>query len=305
MATKKQILPALGLALTCALTLAPALTLAQPAPQRSQSDPSAVIVPMDDWGGRPVVAVKLNGKGPFRLLLDTGTSFELVLDHKLAQQVGVDTGRSDSQRTPAEGDELSELARMTIGSAEFTKVQVMTTNFGGFGPADDSAPLGILGLPLFSKHLLTLDYPQRQIVLARGELPPPGGEVLPFAPAPAHDPIVSLTASVAGVPVRVHIDTGSPSFITLLNKMQQQLPLEGEPRVVGMAQTPAGAVELRTAKLKGVLKIGSIEFKNPRMDFADLEPMVLGNCGNIGYQLLKDFALTIDQKNRRVQLRRG
>ena len=39
------------------------------------------------------------------------------------------------------------------------------------------------------------------------------------------------------------------------------------------------------------------------INFADLGPMVDFDCGNIGYRLLKDFAVTIDQKNHRVRFR--
>ena len=119
------------------------------------------------------------------------------------------------------------------------------------------------------------------------------------------DPCPAIAASVGGVAVRVHIDSGSPGFITLLNKTQKQLPLEGEPKLVGRARTPDGSADVRAGKLKGTLKIGPFEYEDPQVNFADLGPMVRFDAGNIGYQFLKDFAITLDQKNHRVRLQQA
>ena len=305
MSTRKQLIPPLGLAFACTLALAPALALGQPAAQPPQADKSAVIVPMADWQGRPVVGVMLNGKGPFRLLLDTGTTFPLVLDEDLFREIKADDSRHDKEDVTVEGGELSVVKRLTIGSVEFSDVKVITTDLTGLGSSGAEGPRGILGLPLFSEYLLTLDYPRRHVILRKGALPALGGNVLPLDPGAKQDPCPALTVSVAGVVLRVHIDSGSPGFITLLNKTQKQLPLEGEPKLVGRARTPDGSADVRAGKLKGALKIGPFEYEDPRVEFADLGPMVRFDAGNIGYQLLKDFALTFDQKNGRVQLRQA
>ena len=114
-----------------------------------------------------------------------------------------------------------------------------------------------------------------------------------------------MTLSVADVPVKAHLDTGSPALVTLLNKFQKKLPLSGEPRLVGIARTPQGEAEVQSAVLEGVVKLGKHEWAKPRIDFADLGPMLQFDAGNIGSRLLKDFAVTIDQKNHRVRFRRG
>jgi hypothetical protein len=73
---------------------------------------------------------------------------------------------------------------------------------------------------------------------------------------------------------------------------------------VGMARTPQGEAEVRSAVLDGVLKLGKHEWAKPRIDFADLGPMLDFDAGNIGSRLLKDFAVTVDQKNHRVRFQR-
>ena len=100
-------------ALTCGLILAVMLTsavaLGEPAARSAEAADSTVIVPMADWEGRPVVGVMLNGKGPYRLLLDTGTSFPVVLDEDLLKDLGTTESSSDDENTTVEGGGLTVL----------------------------------------------------------------------------------------------------------------------------------------------------------------------------------------------------
>ena len=79
--------------------------------------------------------------------------------------------------------------------------------------------------------------------------------------------------------------------MTVLNKLQKKLPLKGEPQVVGVARTPQDEAEVRSAELDGVLKLGKHEWTRPRLDFADLGPMLTYDAGNIGSRLLRDLLL--------------
>jgi hypothetical protein len=43
-----------------------------PPPERVELRPTQTTVPMELFGGRAVVSVHINGKGPFQFILDTG-----------------------------------------------------------------------------------------------------------------------------------------------------------------------------------------------------------------------------------------
>src|SRR5438132_9375626 len=77
-----------------------------------------VSMPMLDFGGRPVVEVTINGKGPFRLVLDTGASVT-VLDTSLAADLGL-------AGTSTEVDELRigavALARLDVFVAPISRI---------------------------------------------------------------------------------------------------------------------------------------------------------------------------------------
>ena len=265
---------------------------------------SPVEVPMDFWGPRPIIRARINGKGPFRFIVDTGTTSSAVLDESLLQELGI-----APKDVPADPADLAErpagkIDTIAVGDAEFRDVQFRPMKLKALMPSDKDAPDGILGVPLFKDCLLTFDYPNRKFVLSEGELAP-AENVLPYSPDEQRDMGLTIQVTVADQPLKVHIDTGSPSLLTLLNKWIEKLPLEGAPQSAGVARTPAGPAEVKAGKLRGDLKIGPHIFKNPEVKFADLGPMVDHDCGNVGSDLLKDFAMTIDQKNRRVRLERA
>ncbi len=298
-----------------ALTLSTLVLIQQPAHSEPPAAPSespekttlrspTVSVPMDMWGPRPVVSAKINGKGPFRFCLDLGTSVPVIVDDGIIKQLGIKIPGDGTVPDLGKGMLTVELDDLSIGDAEFSTIPAGVADLDGAMPASMAAPLGILGMPFFKDCLLTLDFPGRRVILESGELPAPDGEVMAYTSDKEQDYGVTLTLTAAGVPVKAHIDTGSPGFLTLLNEMQAKLPLTGKPRVIGMARTPSGESEVRAAKLDGTLKLGPHEFANPSIDFADLGPMKQYKAGNIGGRLLREFEVTVDQKNQRVRFRR-
>ena len=59
----------------------------QPAADNVFVPPEGDSVPMLDFGGRPVVEVMINGKGPYRFILDTGATVN-VIDSSIATEIG-------------------------------------------------------------------------------------------------------------------------------------------------------------------------------------------------------------------------
>ena len=77
-------------------------------------------------------------------------------------------------------------------------------------PAGGREIVGILGLPLFRDCLLTLDFPEQRVRFESDELPLPDGETIEYSADATHDYGVTVTVQLAGLPVKVHLDTGSP-----------------------------------------------------------------------------------------------
>jgi len=167
---------------------------------------------MGDLAGRPLVDVRINGKGPYPFILDTGASVTVVSPDVLA-----DVGLGD-------GTEPARLDQLQIGDAILHDVKVARLPvLGGRGGA--SAPRGVLSALAFSGYLTTIDFPRRLVTNRRGALPPPDGKRVFEYPESEILPVVPVR--VAGREYRIHVDSGAQGGLTLPTKYQDDLPLDG------------------------------------------------------------------------------
>ena len=123
-----------------------------------------------------------------------------------------------------------------------------------------------------------------------------GKDILDFE-NPRGIPVVKL--GIGDRTVKAHIDSGNANggFI-LTNEMVEKSQLMSEPRVVGTAQTVTNTFEIKEAKLKDKISFGGFEYSEPTVVYPGPSPVE----ANIGARVLRDYALTFDQKNKRVKL---
>jgi len=291
------------------LTLAvlPLTALARQAPQRPLEYAAASLeaqrleTPLVLAGAHIFVeGVTVNGKGPFRFMLDTGAEGAGRIDASLAEKLGLNksgnaagtdgSGRAAGQMTRYRLDSLS------IGALSFTGVQVLSRDYNADAPPHLGHIDGILGFHLFQEFLLTVDYPARTLTVTRGELPAADGNaVLPFV-SDDHDPEIEIT--VADQTVVADIDTGSFGGISVPGALAEKVTFAAEPKVIGRAQTVSGPFEIKAGPLDGAARIGAIELKNPQIMIVPMPK------GNIGGAVLSEFILTFDQRNARVRFAR-
>jgi hypothetical protein len=65
---------------------------------------------------------------------------------------------------------------------------------------------------------------------------------------------------------------------------------------VGRARSVSNQIELKQAQLRDAIRIGRFDFPQPTITFPALSDT------NVGFKVLREFAVTFDQKNRRVKL---
>jgi membrane-associated protease RseP (regulator of RpoE activity) len=95
------------------------------------------------------------------------------------------------------------------------------------------------------------------------------------------------------------LDSGSMGALILPASVAKALPLARQPALTGQARTVAGAVDILSAPLNGDATIGSWTLRAPVLEFSDLFPKA-----NVGSLVLREFTITIDQRNARVRLDR-
>ena len=111
-------------------------------------------------------------------------------------------------------------------------------------------------------------------------------------------PAVPITLN--DLKLKVDLDSGSAAGITLPQKYADILRLKSKPVAARKEKTVDGELKVSAATLDGVAKLGQFSISNPQIRFVEGIPF-----GNIGYEILRQFAVTLDTKNRRIRLERS
>jgi hypothetical protein len=260
-----------------------------PSPPREVSLAGTVEVPLLSGarGEHPCVEVKVNGRGPYTFLIETG-----------ARLVGVSPEIADSLHLRRIGgpDDYPEywVDEITLGAAAFRKLPASAFSLSMKGID------GVLGLPLYQDVLLTLDYPHGKLRLERGQLPEPDQrEVLPLSRV---GDFWGLPFAIGGRQLVGVLDTQAPNGLGLAPSTAAQLPFHGELEVIGKAGVGLGETEVRGGELTAPLIIGRYEFPHPFVAVRTLPPLFPGEP-TIGNGVLRNFVVTVDQRNARLALR--
>jgi aspartyl protease len=247
-------------------------------------------MPMLDIGGRPVVEVKINGKGPFPFILDTGAT-DTVIDSGLSAELG---------SSLTEDQPIKELI---IGAVKVTDLEAAVVPVTAMFGKVDKPPRGVLSALAFPGYLLTFDYPGKQIALRKGALPEANGRTIFSYGADEILPIVPV--KVAGREVKVHLDTGAPFALALPTKYKDQLALTAPAVEKGKARTHAGDFPVFKGTLDGDIAIGDFKLASREVHFTDVVPHSgAAPQGQLGYGALREFVITLDSANRRIQFAR-
>jgi len=253
-------------------------------------------LPMPTSGGRATVEVRIGDAGPYRFLIDTGAGVSVV-DSRIATALGLepighmDVGVPGGRQVPADrvlvptlrvGDLVIEDARPVV-----LDIAAMT-----HGAMD-----GVLGLDVFGSVLLTLDPVNARAVVSRGALTREMAGVVVLDTAGGR---LAFDIDVAGHTVPTQIDTGSPAGFTFPASLMATLPSEKENEREAVAGLVGGERAVRVRRLEGTIRFAGLEFVNPTVGFMDPSPPV----ANIGTRVLAELAITIDQRNGLLAVRR-
>jgi predicted aspartyl protease len=206
------------------------LLVAQSAP--AQESPQVAV--LDITHDKPFVMVTINGKGPFRFIVDTGTSSEAFITQELADELGLSAAGhvrlSDPSGQGVQKVPMVVLQSLAVAGVEFTGVKAAVHHLS----SGDGDYQGLLGFRLFRNYLLTIDYPNHRMELASGELAPDGAKsVLPFR-MPDGIPVVSI--SIDENQVDALIDSGGEG-LSLPLELAYKLKFLSAPLELSNSQT--------------------------------------------------------------------
>ncbi|MBN9516996.1 clan AA aspartic protease [bacterium] len=150
------------------LAAAPVLAASQePAPDKAPKTAGPLVVPFELLDSRHMaVQVKLNGKGPYRLIFDTGAPMNLV-SSRAAKESGMLDGKAKGPVGLFGAMGQKKVQTLEIGAAkvENTSAAVLDHPYvealaEALGPLD-----GIVGFPFFARYKTTIDYKKKELTL--------------------------------------------------------------------------------------------------------------------------------------------
>jgi hypothetical protein len=252
---------------------------------------SGVFVPMLDFGGRPGVAVRINGKGPFPFIVDTGAS-RTVVESSLAEELSLASAGAENT-----------IAQLEIGDVSVRDVAVVVGPLLSI-PGKSATPRGVLSPTSFADYLMTFDFPRRQISLRSGALEQPNDKTIFSYESNGELPTVPVR--VSGHEYRVHLDTGAPFALALPTKYKDEVLLEGPLEEAKKARTPSGEFQIYKGTMKSEAEIGAYKIPGRAIFFSDAVPSPRATPrGQVGCLALAGLAVTLDSRNRRIEFVKG
>ena len=262
---------------------------------RSPTDPPGQVVfgasvadlPMIDHHGLPAVEVVLNGRGPYRFVVDWGANL-IAMSPQLAMDLSLPILGVDEMGNPN-----ARVDSLAIGPIEF---QDLTVALDPFFLGTDEA--GVLGRNVYENLLVTLDYPTQRIRLEGGSLPETDGRTI-FDYAPTEGGAPMLEMNLQGYSFPVVLDTGAARGLIVPVSEVSKFSFVSGPVTGGTAIGPQlGAAETEVGRLLGKLTFGEYTILEPVAVILD-RPEYLAGSG-----ILRYFAITLDQQQGTVRLER-
>ena len=257
----------------------------------------AASVDMNLDSGRPSIEVMVNGQGPFDFVVDTGASFS-VIDQGIAEDLGLEVVGTQILRSPGsagfEGNRV-QVGRLEAGGLTVEKPVLATMDLLGFS---GGVIAGVLGRPHFRELLLTFDYPGSQLVVTRGSLERSDSAVVAYD-RERND--IRFAVDVLGESVPMVLDTGSPGGFTLPKAMESRFRYRSEPVAGPTIRLVGGEHKTWMAGLAGPIVLGDIRYDEPEVKLGTYSD----DFGNIGFEVLRDLRVTLDQAEGLVRFERA
>ncbi|WP_394833198.1 aspartyl protease family protein [Pendulispora rubella] len=260
-----------------------------------------------DPGGRFLIEAKVNGKGPFLFILDTGghaiVTPEFAAQHGLAAVGGGISYGSGEGSTPTK---YTKVASFRLGGAEMVDQPflIMPFPYSMLDRGKKAPIVGILGLEVFDRFTVRIDYDANTIELSpAGEPPSTTGTRVPLE-FTLDMPMIK--AKLDGQEGMFGIDTGNSGDVVIFGEWATKNGLADRYRA-GMPLTSFGAggesvnylaraqgMEIQGLVIQELLARLALDKGGA---FA-----ATGEAGNIGQTVFPRFNITFDYRAKTMQL---
>ena len=260
---------------------------------------TSATVPFELVNNHIYIQARLNGRGPFRMLCDTGGAN--IVTPELAKELGLKQegalqGRGVGEKSEDVG--LTKIDSLAIGGVTLREQLFAVFPLASFAQVEGLRVDGLVGYEIFKRFVVRVDYERGQLTLFlpsafsyRGS-----GTVVPFV---FNGQIPQVEGEIDGIPGKFNIDTGSRSSLDLLGPFVEKHNLKARYNAKLEAVTGwgvGGAARSLVTRAKE-LRLGGVRVGNPIAELslqkkgAFTDPYV---AGNVGAGVLKRFNIVFD-----------
>lgn len=247
-------------------------------------------------GTNPLVRVKINGKGPYNFMFDTGSPSLLKLDQRIFDMWKlpvVDSVRAgDGSGINTVTFPITSIDKLEMGDLVIANSHAMVRNYNT-RPGIDSID-GVIGMEFFDGLLVEFNFEKNELIITKGSLKKNDPNVYEGR---YRNGVPGMKLKFADKETDADFDTGNMGWLTLHSNMVTADMMIGEPRVVGRGRTVSNTFEIKEVQLKDPIKIGQLLFESPTVVLNE----TLRNT-NAGIRFLKQMNITLDKSNSLVKL---
>jgi PDZ domain/Aspartyl protease len=248
------------------------------------------------------VDVLLNGRGPYRLLCDTGGAN--IITPGLAAELGL---KPEGQLEGAGVGEKSEdigivkVVKTDLGAAYLNNQVFYVFPMQSFAQVEGVPAVGLVGYEVFRRFVVRIDYEgSRLTLLEPSNFKYTGtGTAVQFK---FNEHIPQVDGEIDGIAGKFDIDTGSRSSLDLMGPFIEKNGLEEkyQPRVEGVTGWGVGGASRSAVTRASVLKLGGVSIDKPVTELTLQTKGAFTDqyvAGNVGAGVLKRFNLVFDYGN--------
>lgn len=257
---------------------------------------------------RMTVAVQINGKGPYRFVVDSGADTS-VIGTSVATRMQLPAGSPVTLHGMTESSQVNRVLvdELGIGETSVSDLQLPVLRDRDLGAE------GMIGIDALVKQRLMMDFEKRIITVEDAERPPPrmDGEIIVTARL-KRGQLILTQVTANRKKLDAVIDTGSEISIGNL-ALRDQLMRKNPDKFTKIAVTGVTGVtvDLQIARV-AELRIGTIIMRDVPIAFADVPPFRVFGLSKepsllVGTDLMEKFRrISLDFRARKVrfQLRR-
>lgn len=260
---------------------------------------------------RMTVAVRVNGRGPYRFVVDSGADTSVV-GVRIARDLQLPLGtpailNGTTDRSIVDRVMVDELV---LGTTAFKNLELPALREYDLGGQ------GMIGIDALVNQRLMMDFEKYVIKVEDARLPPVKlrGDEIVITARRRHGQLILTEVTAAGVTLDAIVDTGSEITIGNL-ALRDRLGFKRRNRdkfwTVQATGVTGVTVELQLARIEE-LKLGPVTLRNVPMAFADVPPFEVFGVSKepallLGTDILETFRrVSLDFRARKVrfQLRR-